>query len=92
MKDSNAFDQIDPATIDSVLKEYPNVVPAKLSKLDDQRYNVIPTAVKKQTDDISLSKSEVATLVDWKLYVVFLPSFMLHAAQHECFKLKLNNV
>lgn len=72
MKDSNAFDQIDAATIDALLKEYPNVVPAKLEKLDDQRYNIIPTAVKKRTEDASLSKSEVATLVEWKLYVLSL--------------------
>ena len=71
MRDCNAFDHIDVTTIDSILKEYPNVIPAKLNQLDDQRYSVIPAAVKNRTEDASLSKGEVVTLVDWKLYVPF---------------------
>lgn len=92
MEDSNAFDQIRPATVDSVLKEYPNVVPAKLERLDDQRYNIIPTAVKKRKEDVSLSKAEVATLVEWKLYALLSSSVKLHAAQHECSKGTMNAV
>lgn len=69
MKDTVTFERIEPAAFDAVLQEYPDVVPEKLSHLDDQRYNVIPTAVTNRTDGVSLSKEEVATLVDWKLYV-----------------------
>ena len=67
MKDTKTIEQIEPAAFDSILQEYPNVVPQKLFELDDQRYNIIPTAVEKRTGDVSLSKEEVATLVDWKL-------------------------
>ena len=69
MKDTEAFERIEPAVFDAVFQEYSNVVPQKVFHLDDQRYNIIPTAVKNREEDVSLSKEEVATLVDWKLYV-----------------------
>lgn len=67
MKDTETFEQIEPAAFDSILEQYPKVVPQKLSDLDEHRYNTIPIALKKRTDDVSLSKEEVATLVTWKL-------------------------
>ena len=63
---SHDIDTITPAIFDSILLEYPNTVPDKLTKLDQERYNTIPGSVKEK-DSPSLSKAHVITLVDWKL-------------------------
>lgn len=62
-----SISEIDSGTFDELLNEYTDVVPSKLTKLDEQRYETIPHAVKKQKTNMSLSKEQVATLVDWKL-------------------------
>lgn len=67
MKDTETFEQIEPAAFDAALQQYPDVVPRKLVDLDEQRYNSIPTALKNRKGDIPLSKEEVAILVNWKL-------------------------
>ena len=67
MDEKEAFNAIDPAAFDSLLREYPNFVPSKLSKLDHERYDNIPELLKQRPASVSLSKNEVATLVDWKL-------------------------
>lgn len=64
-----SFEKIDPETFDYALKEYPSVVPPKLTKLDIERYETIPASLGKRAGDVHLTKDEVATLVDWKLYV-----------------------
>lgn len=59
---------ITPGTFTTVLGQYPSIVPAKLAALDEARYNSIPQRLKgSERDKPSLSKEEVATLVDWKL-------------------------
>lgn len=69
LNDGERFEQIDPTRFDALLQEYHNVVPQKLNELDEQRYNVIPAAVKKRGGDAMLTKEEVVTLAKWKLYV-----------------------
>ena len=63
---------IDSTAFDELLGMYPSVVPEKLSELDEQRYDIIPGSIKKQTGSTSLTKAQVAKLVDWKLYVCML--------------------
>lgn len=61
--------RIDDITIDTVLQllaDYSTTVPNKLHVLDEARYEAIPTALAAR-DESSLTKQEVATLVDWKL-------------------------
>ena len=67
MDETGTFQAIETTTFDSLLKEYPGVVPEKLSKLDQERYNTIPGLLRQRTGAAWLTKDEVATLVDWKL-------------------------
>ena len=69
MKTDVSFELIDEEAFDSTLQQYDNVISERLKELDEQRYNVIPAAVKNRDEDPMLSKEEVATLVKWKLYV-----------------------
>ena len=67
MDEEATFMTIDLSTFDTLLKRYPNFVPEKLSKLDQERYNTIPGVLRERTGSVWLTKDEVATLVDWKL-------------------------
>ena len=85
------FDSVDPSTFDKLLKEYPNVVPPKLTDLDEQRYETIPATLVKRASSGSpyLTKQEVAALVDWKLWVLpfsSLSSFanIMPSCSHAC--------
>ena len=53
------------------LQSYPNHVPATLHNLDELRFSDIPaTLAKRKSDgDAYLEKSEVVSLVQWKLCV-----------------------
>ena len=53
----------------SILRSYPDIVPPKLGKLEQERLETIPKAVAERNGNAHLTKSEVQTLVDWKLYV-----------------------
>lgn len=68
MDDSHSIGNVDVNTLHELLTEYPDVVPEKLSSLDQQRYERIPRALGERKQTPHLTKSEVATLVDWKLY------------------------
>ena len=62
-----ALKTIDPATFDKIFRKYADLVPEKLLRLDKTRYITIPESLNNQPDSPSLSKDDVATLVDWKL-------------------------
>jgi hypothetical protein len=51
------------------LSQYPETVPSKLADLEEQRLSTIPTvlAQRRSEGQAYLTKTEVATLVDWKL-------------------------
>ncbi|KAF2166778.1 hypothetical protein M409DRAFT_54566 [Zasmidium cellare ATCC 36951] len=66
MDRSHRIDDITSEPVQQLLTEYPTIVAAKLHVLDEARYNTIPTALAAR-DENSLTKQEVATLVDWKL-------------------------
>lgn len=53
----------------SILRSYPDIVPPKLGKLEQERLETIPKVVAERNGNAHLTKSEVQTLVDWKLYV-----------------------
>lgn len=78
MDESRSFENIDSATFDDLLSAYPDVVPAKLSDLDQQRYEKIPKALK-QRKPPDLEKDQVGTLVDWKLWVFMFPRLWLNS-------------
>ena len=63
-------------TINETLSRYAATVPNKLTDLDAQRYEHIPTALanRKKSGNPFLKKDEVEKLVEWKLYVLHLPS------------------
>lgn len=65
------FDRIVEADFDNILSQYSETVPSKLSDLEEQRLSIIPAALanRKKEGRPFLNKAEVATLVDWKLYV-----------------------
>lgn len=67
MKEHEAYSAIDASTFDALLKQYPNVVPAKLAELDMERYETIPESLDKAHDGRYLTKEQVLTLVAWKL-------------------------
>lgn len=64
-----AFDRISGSDFEDILSQYPDVVPSKLADLEEQRLSVIPgvLAERRAEGKAYLTKSEVATLVDWKL-------------------------
>lgn len=64
-----AFDHISKDDFEQILAQYPETVPAKLADLEEQRLSTIPAKLKerKARGNTYLTKSEVATLVDWKL-------------------------
>lgn len=71
------FSKIDAESVACLLEQYPSIVPPKLTDLDSSRYESIPSilASRKTADDSHLTKSELVTLVDWKLsHGIFRPS------------------
>ena len=56
------------AVFDEKLQSYASTVPAKLANLEKQRLETIPHALAEREAPL-LTKAEVQTLVDWKLYV-----------------------
>jgi hypothetical protein len=64
-----AFDRITGSDFEEILSQYPDTVPAKLADLEEQRLSTIPTVLAKRRAEgqTYLTKSEVVTLVDWKL-------------------------
>ncbi|KAF2117851.1 hypothetical protein BDV96DRAFT_489214 [Lophiotrema nucula] len=64
------IDEISIGPFNTVLSRYSSTVPDKLGLLDTERYETIPAAVesrKERDEDTLLQKSEVETLVEWKL-------------------------
>jgi hypothetical protein len=70
-----AFDCISTHDLAEILSRYPDTVTSKLADLEEQRFTTIPAvlAERRSADHAYLTKAEVATLVDWKLYVPGLP-------------------
>jgi len=66
MEMKHAFERIEAAVFDDILQQYPTVVPEKLGDLEKQRLDVIPEALKERHPAF-LTKSELATLMEWKL-------------------------
>lgn len=56
-----------------ILQQYNDYMPAKLKELDELRFVTIPKAVQsrreKNEDDVFLTKPELESLIQWKLYV-----------------------
>ncbi|KER00409.1 hypothetical protein AUEXF2481DRAFT_34611 [Aureobasidium subglaciale EXF-2481] len=69
MDESHDHETITYDTFTQLLKSYKDLVPSKLDELEEHRLETIPKALSERTDDAHLKKSEVQTLVDWKLYV-----------------------
>ena len=69
MGSQHAFDRIAASDFEEILSQYPDTVPAKLADLETQRLSTIPKALaeRRAEGQAYLTKSEVATLVDWKL-------------------------
>ncbi|GAB7335346.1 hypothetical protein MBLNU13_g07736t1 [Cladosporium sp. NU13] len=69
MGSQHAFDLITASDFEEILLQYLDCVPAKLAKLEEQRLSKIPTVLAKRRAEgqAYLTKTEVATLVDWKL-------------------------
>lgn len=64
----NRFTSIEPDQFNTLLNDYNHAVAQKLVELDEERYTTIPKRLQEQpTGSATLSKEEVATLVDWKL-------------------------
>jgi hypothetical protein len=64
-----AFESISASDFEDILSQYPETVPSKLADLEEQRLSTIPTvlAQRRSEGQAYLTKTEVATLVDWKL-------------------------
>lgn len=58
------------SSINEVLSRYPVTAPEKLKGLDILRYDTIPSDVAAK-DVPHLTKDEVETLVEWKLYSTY---------------------
>ncbi len=69
MQNSRAWDEIKYHDLNTAVEDYPNYVPDKLRELDEIRLQTIPQKVerRKSTDQPYLEKSELLTLVEWKL-------------------------
>lgn len=69
MESQYSFRKISEGDFDDILSQYDEVVPSKLAQLEEERLVTIPAslAARKKDSKAYLSKSEVATLVDWKL-------------------------
>ncbi|KAK5112164.1 hypothetical protein LTR85_011597 [Meristemomyces frigidus] len=66
MDEQHAFERINLTTFNTLLQQYPKVVPEKLEGLERQRLTVIPQAIKER-DPSYITKDELVVLMDWKL-------------------------
>jgi hypothetical protein len=66
-----AFDRIAGSDFEEILLQYPDIIPARLAGLEEQRLSTTPETLAKRRAEgqAYLTKAEVATLVEWKLYV-----------------------
>lgn len=73
-----AFDRISASDFEDILSQYPDTVPSKLVDLEGQRLSTIPAVLAKRRSESQayLTKAEVATLVDWKLCVHSIRTFI----------------
>lgn len=73
MNSSHNADNITYDSIQSTSKRYGKVVPPQLSGLDGLRLRDIPEVLnqRKVDGDVFLEKTEVLSLVEWKLYAFF---------------------
>ena len=71
MASQHAFDRIAGSDFEDILSQYPVVVPTKLADLEEERLSTIPNVLarRRAEGEAYMTKAEVATLVDWKLYV-----------------------
>lgn len=70
MEASLRFDAIHYSDVNRYLSQYPDCVPSSLSStLNELRYNTIPQTLAQRKSDAEpfLEKSEIVSLVDWKL-------------------------
>lgn len=68
MLEQHYSETISDADFAAILQSYPDQVPQKLDELEQQRLVSIPKALSERKP-AHLTKLEVQTLVDWKLYV-----------------------
>lgn len=62
-------ENIEPTKFKHLLDSYKDEVPQKLAELEKHRLKIIPEALSER-NATHLTKKEVQTLVDWKLYVI----------------------
>lgn len=65
-------ENIEPTEFKDILDSYEDEVPEKLAELEKHRLEIIPEALSERNAK-HLTKKEVQTLVDWKLYVKICP-------------------
>lgn len=83
MRADQHIEEINLETFQSILARYDSITPAKLVSLDEQRYTIIPAAVADRGKTAYLTKSELVTLVEWKLsHGTFRPSLKGLAKQN----------
>lgn len=82
MANPPTLDAIDPEAFNSLLEQYPNIVPDKLHALDEQRYDTIPQAIRDRDGPSCLTKEELVTLVEWKLYAFSLYEYLHLSKSH----------
>lgn len=66
------FDSISSEKVENFLKQYDDVVPARLQDLQNFRLERVPTLLKERKADGNafLEKQDVTGLVEWKLLVI----------------------
>ena len=72
MKSSLTADKISYDDVQTTVQRYEGHVPPKISGLDKLRLEEVPSVLAQRKDDgeAFLEKTEVASLVEWKLYVI----------------------
>lgn len=66
MPETHRIRTISPEDFQKTLEKYDALIPEKLSELEDQRLRIIPETLSERKPAY-LTKTEVQTLVDWKL-------------------------
>jgi len=71
MKASDSPARITLFTLQSYVESYDALVPSKIAGLEELRLNTVPEtlAQRKKDNDAFLEKTEVVSLIEWKLYV-----------------------
>jgi hypothetical protein len=84
--DSERPDTISAERRTALLDQYPSLLPAKLTDLDEQRYTTIPASIAKRASSshgAHITEDELVTLVEWKLrHGTFRPALLGMAKQH----------